>query len=86
MTIVNGIEIDDINYKVNDIKYAIANNDPIEEKLNVIIVVSNPCLYATRYILLKEFVKRVEEEEENVNLFVELLNVKAKSSAEEEKV
>jgi hypothetical protein len=70
MTIVNGIEIDDINYKVNDIKYAIKNNDPIEEKLNVIIVVSNPCLYATRYILLKEFVKRVEEEEENVNLFV----------------
>jgi len=70
MTIVNGIEIDNINYKVNDIKYAITNNDPIEEKLNVIIVVSNPCLYATRYILLKEFVKRIEEEEENVNLFV----------------
>jgi len=70
MTIINGIEIYDINYKVNDIKYAIKNNDPIEEKLNVIIVVSNPCLYATRYILLKEFVKRFEEEEENVNLFV----------------
>lgn len=70
MTIVNGIEIDDINYKINDIKYAIANNGPIENKLNVIIVVSNPCLYATRYILLKEFVKRFEEEEENVNLFV----------------
>jgi hypothetical protein len=31
MTIVNGIEIDNINYKVNDIKYAITNNDPIEE-------------------------------------------------------
>ena len=70
MTIVNGLEIDNINYKVNDIKYAITNNDPIEEKLNVIIVVSNPCLYAKRYILLKEFVKRIEEEEENVNLFV----------------
>jgi len=70
MTIVNGIEIDDINYKINDIKYAITNNGPIENKLNVIIVVSNPCLYATRYILLKEFVKRFEEEEENVNLFV----------------
>jgi hypothetical protein len=70
MTIVNGIEIDNINYKVNDIKYAITNNDPIEQKLNVIVVVSNPCLYAKRYILLKEFVKRIEEEEENVNLFV----------------
>jgi hypothetical protein len=70
MTIINGIEIDNINYKVNDIKYAIANNDPIEDKLNVIIVVSNPCLYAKRYILLKEFVKRIEEEEEHVNLYI----------------
>jgi len=70
MTIINGIEIDVINYKVNDIKYAIQNNDPIEEKLHVIIVVSNPCLYATRYILLQDFVKRIEEEEENVNLYV----------------
>ena len=70
MTIINGIEIDNINYKVNDTKYAIINNDPIENKLNVIIVVSNPCLYAKRYILLKEFVKRFEEEEENVRLFI----------------
>ena len=70
MTVINGIEIDDINYKVNDIKYAIINNDPIEDKLNVIIVISNPCLYAKRYILLREFVKRIEEEEENVELFI----------------
>jgi hypothetical protein len=70
MTIINGIEIDNIDYKVNDIKHAINNNEPIEEKLNVIIVISNPCLYAKRYILLKEFVKRIEEEESNVNLFI----------------
>lgn len=70
MTVINGIEIDNINYKVNEIKLAISNNDPIEEKLNVIIVISNPCLYAKRYILLKEFVKRIEEEEEHVNLFI----------------
>jgi hypothetical protein len=70
MTVINGIEIDNGNYKVNDIKSAIMNNSPIEGKLNVIIVISNPCLYAKRYILLKEFVKRIEEEEENVNLFV----------------
>jgi len=70
MTVINGIEIDDINYKQNEIKYAILNNDPIEKKLNVIIVLSNPCLYAKRYILLREFVKRIEEEEENVELFV----------------
>ena len=70
MTIINNIEIDNIEYKVNSTKMAIANNDPLEEKLNVIIVISNPCLYAKRYILLKEFVKRIEEEEEHVNLFI----------------
>ena len=76
MTVINGIEIDNIDYKVNDIKYAISNNDPIENKLNVIIVISNPCLYAKRYILLKEFVKRIEEEEEFVNLFIVELTYK----------
>ena len=70
MTVINGIEIDNINYKINDIKYAIKNNDPIEDKLNVIIVISNPCLYAKRYILCKEFMKRIEEEEEYVNLYI----------------
>ena len=70
MTVINNIEIDDIDYKINDIKYAISNNEPIEEKLNVIIVISNPFLYAKRYILCKEFIKRIEEEEEYVNLFI----------------
>ena len=70
MTVVNGIEIGNIDYKVNDIKMAIANNDPIEPKLNVIVVISNPCLYATRYRLLNEFVRRFEEEETNVELFI----------------
>jgi hypothetical protein len=70
MTIINNIEIDNIEYTINSTKMAIANNNPIEEKLNVIIVISNPCLYAKRYILLKEFVKRIEEEEEHVNLFI----------------
>jgi hypothetical protein len=55
---------------MNDAKYAILNNEPIEEKLNVIIVISNPCLYGTRYKLANEFIKRMEEEEEHVNLFV----------------
>ena len=70
MTVINGIEIDNIDYKINDIKLAIANNEPIEDKLNVIVVISNPCLYAKRYILMKEFIKRIEEEEEHVNLFI----------------
>jgi hypothetical protein len=70
MTVINCIEINNINYKVNDIKLAISNNDPIEEKLNVIVVISNPCLFARRYILMKEFVKRIEEEEVSVNLYI----------------
>ena len=70
MTIINGIEIDNIDYKLNDIKYAIANNNKIEDKLNVIIVISNPCQFARRYILCREFIKRFEEEEENINLYV----------------
>lgn len=69
MTIVSGIEIDNINYKRNEIKYAIKNNDPLEDKLHIIAVISNPCLYARRYILFKEFVKRMEDEE-NVELYV----------------
>ena len=67
---LKNINIDSVNYKMSDIKYAIKNNEPIEEKLNVIIVVSNPCLYSRRYKLLNEFVRRFEEEEQHVNLFV----------------
>lgn len=70
MTIINGIEIGHIVYKPNDIKLAIKNNDPIEKKLHVILVLSNPCLFAKRYILLKEFVKRIEMEETNVLLYI----------------
>jgi hypothetical protein len=67
------VTINNISYKVDDIKSAIINNDPIEEKLNVIVVISNPCLYARRYKLLKEFAERMKQDD-NVNLFiVELL-------------
>jgi len=70
MTIINGIEIDHIFYKPNEIKLAIENNEPIEDVLHVILVISNPCLYATRYILMKEFVQRMEHQEPNVLLYV----------------
>ncbi len=70
MTVINNIEIDVIDFKRNEIKDAIKNNDPIEDKLHVIIVVSNPCLYAKRYLLANQFIKRIEEEEENVNLYI----------------
>jgi hypothetical protein len=70
MTIINTIEIDNINYKKNEIKKALLNNDPIEGKLNVIIVISNPCLFAKRYILTREFIKRIESDDCHINLFI----------------
>ena len=70
MSSFNNTEGDNVNYKGNCIKCAIKNNLPIEEKLNVIIVISNPCMYSRRIVLFKEFVKRFELEEENVNLFI----------------
>ena len=63
MTVINGIEIDCIDYKINDIQYAIRNNDPIEKQLHIVVVISNPCLYATRYKLFNAFIKRLEENE-----------------------
>ena len=62
MTVIKSIEIDCIDYKINDIKYAIQNNDPIESKLHVILVISNPCLYKSRYKLFNEFIKRLDDE------------------------
>ena len=70
MTVINNIEIDDIQYKHNVIKEAIVNNEPIEDKLHVILVISNPCLYARRYILIKEFIQRMELEETDVLIYV----------------
>ena len=73
MSVINGIEIDCIHYKKNDIKYAIQNNEPIEKKLNVIVVISNPCLYTTRYKLFNEFIKRLDEDEYIEVFVVELI-------------
>jgi len=70
MTVINNIEIDDIQYKRNIIKEAILNNDPIEDKLHVVLTISNPCLYARRYILIKEMMNRLELEETDVIVYV----------------
>ena len=78
MTVINGIEIGCINYKQNDIKYAIKQNDPIENKLHVIVVISNPCLYATRYKLFNEFLRRLEDEEHVEIYVVEMIYPKQK--------
>ena len=70
MTIVHELSIDTIHYVPNSIKEAIVNNTPIEDKLHVIAVISNPCLYQKRYTLMKEFIKRMDMEEPNVILYV----------------
>lgn len=69
MTVINGIEIDDINFKINELKLALNNNNQIEKKLNVIVVISNPCLYARRYQLFNQFINRMNEDD-NVELYV----------------
>jgi hypothetical protein len=73
MTVINGIEIDDVKYIHNEIKEAIINNDPIEDNLHVVIVISNPCQYARRYILAREFIKRFEKEQNVILYIVELI-------------
>jgi len=69
MTIVNGIEIDHIEFFPNKMKDAIEQNDPIDDKLHVIAVISNPCMFAKRYILMKEFMHRMKNEN-NVELYI----------------
>lgn len=70
MTIIEGIELDDIVIeKQNAIRDAILNNRPIERFLHVIVVVSNPCLYRKRYVLAREFCNRMLREP-RVKLYV----------------
>lgn len=71
MSIYNDdIDINEIEYKINDIKEAINNNEPIEEKLHMVICVSNAVQFESRYILAKKFIKRIQKEEKNVILYI----------------
>jgi hypothetical protein len=71
MTIINGIEVDKVEYRENSTKRTIQNNDKLEDRLNVIIVVSNPCEYGKRYRLANEFIKRMENEHlDEIELYV----------------
>jgi len=54
---------------VDDSKELILKNSPVEEKLHVVAVVSNPCNFKIRYKLTNEFMKRMEKEP-NVILYV----------------
>jgi hypothetical protein len=72
MTVLNGIEIDVIEHPINPTKEAILNNEPIDHTLHVIAVVSNPALFARRYILAKQFIQRMEQESNVILYIVEL--------------
>jgi len=58
---------------INDIQKAILNNLPIEDKLHVIMVISNPCNYAIRYKLAKEFIQHMEDNNNVILYVVELV-------------
>jgi hypothetical protein len=45
MTVIHNFEMDNHPWYKHHIKDAIINNDPIEEKLHVIAVISNPWLF-----------------------------------------
>ena len=81
MTIINSVEINDIEYiqkDINDIqnddksiKDAIKFNEPIEKKLHMIICVSNPIQYESRFSLARKFVKRIEKDhKDDVILYI----------------
>jgi hypothetical protein len=63
--------IDNIN--TDNTRLYILNNEPIEEKLHVVSVISNPCNYKIRYELAKEFIKRMNEEPNIILYIVELV-------------
>lgn len=75
MTIVDGVEIDNITYNSKNIKKAIQQNDLLEDKLHVVMVISNPCQYQSRYRLAKEYVKRMENQEENPNVILYIVEL-----------
>jgi hypothetical protein len=67
MTVLDGIELD--VYTRNPVKDAIKHNEPLDEVLHVIMVVSNPCFFKRRYQLARQFMLRMEREE-NIQLYV----------------
>jgi len=54
-------------------KELIIRNKPVEQKLHVIAVVSNPCNFKIRYKLASEFIKRMEKEPNVILYVVELV-------------
>ena len=62
-----------IENKINLTKETILNNDPIEDNLHVICVVSNPCLYKKRYELAIKFIRKMNKTDNIILYVVELV-------------
>jgi len=69
MTIINDIKTEEVKSRSSEIRLAILNNDKLEEKLNVIMVLSNPCEYKRRWYLAQKFIKHMDDFDD-VNLFI----------------
>jgi len=73
MTVIeNSPDIIFYNNSTCDVARDIINNDRIEEKLHVIMVISNPCEYNRRIKLAKEFIARMEFNDDIILYIVEL--------------
>ena len=72
MTVIDGIESLELNIRRSEVKYALVNNEKIEDKLNVIMVISNPCSYKRRWVLAHKFIKHMREFPEVELCIVEL--------------
>jgi len=73
MTVIT-LDIDNIiiENKTNLTKETILNNDPIENNLHVICVISNPCLYKKRYELAIKFIRKMKKTRNVILYIVEL--------------
>jgi hypothetical protein len=69
MTIINNIKMETIFVLPDKTKLSIQTDDCLDQILHVVCVISNPCLYKTRYNLAREFIKRMEYEQ-NIKLYV----------------
>lgn len=62
-----------IENKVNQTQETILNNEPLEQSLHVICVVSNPCLYKKRYELAIKFIRKMLKTDNIILYVVELV-------------
>lgn len=69
MTVIDGIESEELKNRKKDIQLAIKNNDRIEDKLNVIMVISNPCEYKRRWYLAERFIEHMLDNND-VSLYI----------------